>query len=160
MNARSQDSNTARLAQLSEEVSRIAGTLARLSTQADEIPAEPPSRAALPEISVEQVRAVLRARRLRTRYFSEELFADPAWDMMLELFRVELAQQRVSISSLCIASAVPATTALRWIKTMTSQRLIERRADPHDGRRIFVELTQEAHDAMRQFFAAAGIGGI
>jgi predicted transcriptional regulator len=63
------------------------------------------------------------------------LFADPAWDMLLDLLQAEIAQHRVPVSSLCIAAAVPATTALRWIKTMTDVGLFKRRADPHDGRR-------------------------
>jgi DNA-binding MarR family transcriptional regulator len=70
--------------------------------------------------------------------------------------RANLAQHRVPVSSLCIAAAVPATTALRWIRTMTDAGLFRRRADPHDGRRIFVELSPSASAAMRQYFAEAG----
>src|SRR3546814_2126456 len=55
-----------------------------------------------------------------------------------------LEHKRVSVSSLCIAAAVPATTALRWIKSMTDEGLFVRRADNNDGRRIFIELSDEA----------------
>ena len=68
----------------------------------------------------------------------------------------EIAQLRVPVSSLCIAAAVPATTALRWLKTMTQQGLFVRRADPHDGRRVFVELAPGASRAMRAYFAEVG----
>jgi DNA-binding MarR family transcriptional regulator len=152
------DHNNARLRQLSDEVSRIAATLARLSTgpgQPTRIQEAPQSRD-VPEISVDTVRAVIRARRLRSRFFSEELFADPAWDMLLDLLQAELAQLRVPVSSLCIAAAVPATTALRWLKTMTNQGLFVRRADPHDGRRVFVELDPAASLALRRYFAEVG----
>jgi DNA-binding MarR family transcriptional regulator len=50
---------------------------------------------------------------------------------------------RVPVSSLCIAADVPPTTALRWLKTLVQQGLFVRRADPHDGRRVFVELAPE-----------------
>ena len=103
------------------------------------------------------VRQVIRARRLRSRFFDEDLFADPAWDMLLDLLQAEIAQLRVPVSSLCIAAAVPATTALRWLKTMTDQGMFLRRADPHDGRRIFVELSPEASGAMRRYFAEVGL---
>src|SRR4029453_878080 len=93
---------------------------------------------------------------LRTRYFEEELFADPAWDMLLDLLQAEIAQHRVPVSSLCIAPAVPAPTGLRWIKTMTDAGLFKRRADPHDGRRVFVELAPLASDAMRRYFGEVG----
>ena len=109
-----------------------------------------------PELSAETVRAVIRARRLRSRYFAQDLFADPAWDMLLDLLQAEIAQLRVPVSSLCIAAAVPATTALRWLKTMVSQGLFIRRADPHDGRRVFVELAPEASNALRRYFADVG----
>lgn len=152
------DQNAARLRQLSDEVSRIAATLARLSAGPG---ATPPRREAVqqgdvPEVSVETVRAVIRARRLRTRYFPEDLFADPAWDMLLDLLQAEISHLRVPVSSLCIAAAVPATTALRWLKTMVSQGVFVRRADPHDGRRVFVELAPEASRALRRYFSEVG----
>lgn len=152
--------NAVRLRQLSDEMGRIAATLARLSSTPDESgPAvfrlvEPPIDA--PPLSVDVVRSVIRARRLRSRYFEEALFGDPAWDMLLDLLQAELAQHRVPVSSLCIAAAVPATTALRWIKSMTDTGLFVRRADPHDGRRVFVELSPGASAAMRAYFAELG----
>ena len=152
------DQNNARLRQLSDEVSRIAATLARLSTGPGQpLKVEEPAPSAdIPEVSVDTIRSVIRARRLRSRFFAEDLFADPAWDMLLDLFQAELAQLRVPVSSLCIAAAVPATTALRWLKTMTNQGLFVRRADPHDGRRVFVELAPAASLALRRYFAEVG----
>ena len=117
---------------------------------------EPGPATDAPEVSIEQIRSVIRARRLRGRYFSDELFADPAWDMLLDLLQAEIAQLRVPVSSLCIAAAVPATTALRWLKSMTDEGIFVRRADPHDGRRVFVELSPQASGAMRRYFAEVG----
>lgn len=151
----SRDPSSARLRQISDEVSRIAATLARLSTgPSATITDKPqPSSGDVPQVSLEQVRLIIRARRLRARFFDEELFADPAWDMLLDLMQAEIAQHRVPVSSLCIAAAVPATTALRWINTMTDSGLFQRRDDPHDGRRVFIELSPRASDAMRQYLA-------
>jgi len=152
------DRNAERLRQLSEEVNRIAPTLARLSAGPgvprhgpEEVPAGD-----LPALSADTVRNLIRARRLRARYFSEELFADPAWDMLLDLLQAEIAQLRVPVSSLCIAAAVPATTALRWLKTLVSEGVFIRRQDPHDGRRVFVELAPSASAALRRYFAELG----
>jgi DNA-binding MarR family transcriptional regulator len=152
------DKNAARLRQLSDEVSRIASTLARLSAGPTAAPAEaPPAMAAeAPPVSADTVRAVIRARRLRARFFADDLFADPAWDMLLDLLQAEIAQLRVPVSSLCIAAAVPATTALRWLKTMVQEGLFVRRADPHDGRRVFVELAPATSNALRRYFAEVG----
>jgi hypothetical protein len=152
------DRNAERLRQLSDEVSRIASTLARLSAGPA---AAPPSFEAarageVPTVSAQTVRDVIRARRLRARYFPEDLFADPAWDMLLDLLQAEIGQLRVPVSSLCIAAAVPATTALRWLKAMVAQGLFLRRADPHDGRRVFVELAPKASEALRRYFGELG----
>lgn len=152
------DKNAERLRHLSEEVSRIASTLARLSAGpgTSSPPVQPVPAEDVPPLSADTVRSVIRARRLRARYFAEELFADPAWDMLLDLLQAEIAQLRVPVSSLCIAAAVPATTALRWLKTMVQQGVFIRRADPHDGRRVFVELAPDASNALRRYFAEVG----
>ena len=152
------DQNAERLRQLSEEVNRIASTLARLSAGPSPAPrpVEPALAGDVPQVSAETVRNVIRARRLRERYFPQDMFADPAWDMLLDLLQAEIAQLRVPVSSLCIAAAVPATTALRWLKTMVSQGLFVRRADPHDGRRVFVELAPDTSNALRRYFAEVG----
>jgi predicted transcriptional regulator len=152
------DKSAARLRQLSEEVSRIASTLARLSAGPSATPrpiVEGPVTEA-PNVSPEIVRSVIRARRLRARYFPENLFADPAWDMMLDLLQAEISHLRVPVSSLCIAAAVPATTALRWLKTLVQEGLFVRRPDPHDGRRIFVELAPQSSQALRRYFTEVG----
>ena len=100
------------------------------------------------------VRRMLRQRRMREQYFPADLFADPAWDMLLDLYAARLERQPVSVSSLCIAAAVPATTALRWIKTMTDAGLFLREADPLDGRRIFIALSEGAAEAMARYCEA------
>lgn len=153
------DKNAVRLRQLSDEVSRIAATLARLSTgpaAAATRPAEVKNLGDVPEVSVETIRAIIRARRVRSRYFDGELFADPAWDMLLDLLNAEISNLRVPVSSLCIAAAVPATTGLRWLKTMVQQGIFVRQADPHDGRRVFVELAPASSQALRRYFAEVG----
>jgi len=151
----SSDHSAERLRQLSDEVGRIAATLSRLSSvpstasRASEAP--PPST--LPPLSADTIRAVIRARRLRAHYFPESLFADPAWDMLLDLLQAEISQLRVPVSSLCMAAAVPATTALRWLNSLVQKGMFIRRSDPHDGRRVFVELSPESSGALRRYFA-------
>ena len=145
------------LRRLSDEVQRIAAALARMSDggyQTDPATHAPPTPAgADADLDAETVRSVIRARRLRADYFDADLFHDPAWDMMLDLLAAEIAQHRVPVSSLCMAAAVPPTTALRWMKTLTDKKIFLRRSDPHDGRRVFVELSEQASGALRAYFA-------
>jgi len=62
----------------------------------------------------------------------------------------------VAVSSLCIAAAVPPTTALRWIKTLTDLGMFVRASDPSDRRRVFIELSDEVAGAMQACLAATG----
>ena len=141
-----------RLQQLSEEVGRIANILATLSDHDADLGVDAGAEAA---VSAQQVRGIIRARRLRDQYFGADLFADPAWDMLLDLMAARLEEQRVAVSSLCIAASVPATTALRWIKALTEQGLFVRAADPQDGRRVYIELSETAAAALSAYLRAA-----
>jgi len=105
------------------------------------------------------IRDIIRARRLREELFGVGLFADPAWDILLDLTAARIEGRSVAVSSLCIAAAVPATTALRWIKQLTEAGLLHRVADPDDGRRVFIELTDRAAAAMTAYFASVP-GGV
>jgi DNA-binding MarR family transcriptional regulator len=107
-----------------------------------------------PEVPVERVSSVIRARRRREHYLPKDLFADPAWDMMLDLLEAEILERRVAVSSLCIAAAVPSTTALRWLKALVDHGLLMRRPDPVDLRRVYVELAPATSTALRRYFAA------
>jgi DNA-binding MarR family transcriptional regulator len=164
------ESESARLARLNEEVARIADTLVRL-TRDDEGPAfnsvrDPgtgyrgPELADLPGASAQEIRAVIRARRLRAQFFGQDMFADPAWDMLLDLYAASLEQRRVSVSSLCIAAAVPPTTALRWIGTLHDEGLFERQADPTDRRRAYIALSEKGVDGMCNYIAAVKRQGL
>lgn len=102
------------------------------------------------------VRKIIRQRQLRARFFEGDLFADPAWDMLLDLTAARAEHVRVSVTSLCIASGVPPTTALRWIGQMTDAGLLQRVDDETDRRRAFITLTEKAADAMARYFAELG----
>lgn len=112
------------------------------------------TRPPLPEPRL--VRRIIRQRQLRARFFDGDLFADPAWDMLLDLTAARAEHARVSVTSLCIASGVPPTTALRWIGQMTDAGLFERVEDEADRRRAFIALTDKAADGMARYFAELG----
>ena len=112
------------------------------------------ARLALPDPRL--VRRIIRQRQLRARFFDGDLFGDPAWDMLLDLTAARAEHTRVSVTSLCIASGVPPTTALRWIGQMIDAALLERVEDETDRRRAFITLTDKASDAMARYFAELG----
>jgi len=110
------------------------------------------ARAALPDPV--RVRTIIRHRQVRARFFDGELFADPAWDMLLDLTAAHSEGQQVCVSSLCIAAGVPATTALRWIGQMVEQGIFTRVEDRNDKRRAFIALSDASLDGMARYFAA------
>lgn len=161
-----------RLRRLADEVSRIARSLSNLSANSPSrsqglagalqaelresgggFAAEPAGLGSPPLPPADLIRKTIRMRRMRESFFDTALFADPAWDMLLDLFAARIEDEDVAVSSLCIAAAVPPTTALRWIKTMTDHGLFERHADPQDGRRIYVRLADAATARMADYFA-------
>ncbi len=107
-----------------------------------------------------EIRALIRARRMRDQFLPANLFADPAWDMILDLMAARLAGQRVSVSSLCIAASVPPTTALRWIRQLTDRAVFARIDDPADGRRVFIELTEIAAQSVSDWAQAVRRNGL
>jgi DNA-binding MarR family transcriptional regulator len=97
--------------------------------------------------------ALYKGRRARTTLLgrSADLFGEPAWDILLDLFIAREKGQLVSISSACIAADVPSTTALRWLSVLEQRGLVERLGDPADRRRFHLRLADEAHAQMRQW---------
>ncbi|WP_340589430.1 winged helix DNA-binding protein [Erythrobacter alti] len=102
------------------------------------------------------VRQIIQQRAARAKFLDADLFADPAWDMLLDLTAARVEHQRVSVTSLCIASGVPPTTALRWIGQMVHAGLFDRVEDDADRRRAFIELSDKGADAMARYFAEVG----
>ncbi len=151
------DRDAQRLNSLGREVERIARALSDIATTSQNLSA--------PELAVDPayVRAIIRRRRERERFFPAELFSDPAWDMLLDLTAARLERRQVSVSSLCIAAAVPTTTALRWIRNLCDLGLFERNIDPDDMRRGLISLSDATADRMQAYLSvgrAAGTVGI
>ena len=129
-----------RLSALRRDAERVAAALQELTGSREEAGERP--------VTAQRVRAHIRSRRLREKFFAPGLFADPAWDILLDLAAARLERKSVSVSSLCIAASVPTTTALRTIKMMVDAGLLVRRADPGDARRTFIDLSQQTAKAV------------
>lgn len=139
------------LSQVSAQVSEIAKTspwtgLKQLSSQ----PPAPPRR----DDPLHLARRLYANRRRRSKYFTEDLLGEPGWDILLDLYVNEGDRKRVSVTSACIGSCVPSTTALRWIALMETEGLVLRENDGSDRRRAFIRLTERGRDAMRRYLEA------
>jgi DNA-binding MarR family transcriptional regulator len=78
---------------------------------------------------------------LMTARFGGDIFSDPAWDIILDLYIHNSRNQDVSVTSVCAASMVPITTALRYVTVLSERGLIERSKNPKDGRSYLLRLS-------------------
>ncbi len=92
-------------------------------------------------------------RRKREKIFKEfDLFGEPAWDMLVDLYISYKENRKISVSSLCLAAIVPSTTALRWIVVLEKADLIARSLDSSDRRKVYISLTERAKNFMEEYF--------
>ena len=108
----------------------------------------------------EVARHYLRERRRREARLPAQMFADPVWDTLLDLFASQVEGRSVSISDACIAATVPPTTALRWFAKMEECDLVIRQTDLNDARRAYIELTPKAADEVRLWLHRTFVEGV
>lgn len=106
---------------------------------------------------VSQAENLYNLRRKREKVFAEkDLFFDPSWDILLDLFIAHRTGRQISVTSACGAAQVPASTAMRWITMLERMGLIERERDTKDTRRWFVRLTPKAVTRLSTVLESAG----
>lgn len=111
-------------------------------------------------IWAEHAKAHYRDRRRRATVFADPtLFGEPAWDILLDLFIAAKERKRLPVTSACIGSAVPATTALRWLTVLEEKGLIVRENDANDARRVFVRLSTDGYEKMVAYFSETATEG-
>lgn len=101
-----------------------------------------------------RVRSLIHERNRRAEHFRADMFSDPAWDVLLELYAFELSHQRITVTQLGTMSCVPATTVSRWITALEGEGLVERKVDELESRKVFVALTRKGVFAMDGYFRA------
>lgn len=93
-----------------------------------------------------------RIRKVRSKYLPQELFSDPCWEMLLDLYDARLSDSDVTVTGLGVMSGVPLSTALRRMQELQEHGLIQRSADRNDKRRQLVGLTDTGLQAIDNFF--------
>ena len=103
------------------------------------------------KILCERATQIRFSRELRQRSFKQNMFGEPAWDILLALYVIDGNQRRLSIRELANLASQPLTTALRWLDYLEDQQLIVRRSNPFDQRVVFVELSAKGRGAMDEY---------
>ena len=94
---------------------------------------------------------IYEARRTRYRMLDRDLLGEPAWDMLLALYCLPERGERLSVSSLSLAAELPQSTGHRWQFILAQRELIDQVADPSDGRRQFIELSNKGRDLLESY---------
>jgi len=92
---------------------------------------------------VDFARRMERARQERALFFSPELFGEPGWSLLLDLFIAHHEGRVVNTSGACFGASIPQTTGLRWIEKLDAAGLIVRHPHPQDTRFVMIELSEE-----------------
>ena len=135
---------------------RDAGPFAQdasLSGASESARQRPGGRAAGGGAEPDAVDAIIMARKLRLKYFDHDLFFDPAWAILIDLYQSHQRGQRLSVSAVCCGSGVPETTALRYVRVLEQRGYIERLSDETDKRRTLLRLTASALDKLSHYSA-------
>ena len=104
---------------------------------------------------IERARQTYVNRARRARIFSNVMFGEAAWNMLLALYVTDQSGRRHTVSGLGNLSGAPATTALRWLDFLEREEgLVTRRPNPTDRRIYMVELTDKAREALDAYFSA------
>lgn len=144
------DTATALFAMI-EELSRKARMLLSGSTDRPR-PAYDMTEAAV--FTATKPRCLLRHRERRKELFPPDLFADPAWDILLNLYASHIEQRRETITGIIALAGVPPTTGMRWVHKLVEDEMLILRDDPLDARRKFVQLSPRALTGMDTYFNA------
>jgi hypothetical protein len=89
-----------------------------------------------------QLSSVLELRRARAAMFGQDLFSDPAWDILLQLFAASLEGRRLGLGD--FEGVCPATTLARWLTILERRGLVACNLDCSDPENFSLELSSDA----------------
>jgi DNA-binding IclR family transcriptional regulator len=98
----------------------------------------------------DHIRSILILRRAREHLFGPDLFAEPAWDVLLELYAATLGGRQMSLRDIALAIKAPASTTARWVGALAERGLIASHADPNELSVLRIGLTEWGAFQMNQ----------
>ncbi len=99
------------------------------------------------------IRELLKKEAKRREIGDGELFGDPTWEMLLDLLLAKIENRQVSVSSACIASGAPMSTALRLVRRLVSEGVLFRIPDEHDRRRHFLVMNPKFEQPLMSYLS-------
>jgi FixJ family two-component response regulator len=100
-----------------------------------------------------QIQDFISNRQKRSKFFPDEALCDASWNILLDLALAYTQNKSVPVSSACIASEAPISTALRRVRDLCNAGLVLRWPDPDDGRRDLLALSESCFESIEAFFS-------
>jgi hypothetical protein len=131
-----------------DEIARRLDELVRAVSEVPELDRPP----AIKDGILDAAKRAWKARRERQRLFGPSIAADPAWDILLDLFiaRIEGREVTISTAAATIGSSEP--TLLRWVAQLIENKFVSSPsygAEPLNRR---LSLTDEGLNLMCDYF--------
>ena len=139
---------------LVNRLSLLSGDLQRLATLIT--PSRSPenqSRLSADEVTPAMVRKHMKSEVRRRELGGGLLFGDPAWTMLLDLLIAKMEDNKLSVSSACIGSGAPMSTAMRLVRKFAEAGIVQRIPDEKDRRRDFLILEDDMERLMLEYLA-------
>ena len=89
----------------------------------------------------------------RSDWFDGSLFSDPAWDLLVDIFKGHLDGKDSTLRMLLVGSFLAPATAIRWLDLLEEQGAIVW-CDPHNEIRKSVRLTERGVVGLTCYFRA------
>jgi len=96
-------------------------------------------------VTEDHIVSILAALRARHELFGQDLFSDPAWEILLELYAAQLGQREISREDLARLIPAPTSVSDRWLVELSKRGLIE---ENHSSG--CVRLSSVAHASLSQ----------
>jgi len=140
---------------LQENLAKLAEELAEAARKFDAAgeggTAQPSIEAMTPR---EYFASLLDLRRLREHYFGNELFGEPAWDIMLELMLSRIDAREVLANELKSHSTAPNVVTRHYLEALVEAKLVEMFDNAANSEDPYVSLSSEAARRMAELYRA------
>ena len=145
----------ARLVALSGGDLEDAVRLLKLLTEASdasflEVPSDRAKAATLQAVAT-SARQELVERRRRREHFPQDMFGEPAWEILLLLY-VQRDGRRFTVTALAEALDLPQNSTGRWLRYLETAGLAVRKPHRLDQRSTIAEISEEGIRAVEAYF--------
>lgn len=101
------------------------------------------------ELTSDHIASIVMVRQARDAVFGSDLFSDPAWDILLELYTAYLEERPVTLGELTASTRTAPSTMSRWIVALERHGLVRREKEATDIYQVEVRLTPKAVGAIK-----------